>query len=150
RPMRRVADPLKQMGANISLEEGGRAPIRSAPARLQPIDFNMPVASAQVKSCLLPASLSVQGVTRITEPAPCRDHTERMLRGFGYPLQVDGNAVSITGGGRLQAGHIDVPADISSAAFFLVGASICPGADLTLKHVGINPTRTGVINILRA
>lgn len=149
RPMKRVADPLRKMGANISLEEGGFAPIRIEPARLQSIDFVMPVASAQVKSCLLLASLYVEGVSRITEPAPCRDHTERMLRGFGYPLSVAGNVVSITGGGRMKGGHIDVPADISSAAFFLVGASICPGADVTLKHVGINPTRTGVINILR-
>jgi 3-phosphoshikimate 1-carboxyvinyltransferase len=149
RPMKRVADPLAAMGANISLQEGGLAPIRIAPADLQPIDFVLPVASAQVKSCLLLASLYVKGTTRITEPAPCRDHTERMLRGFGYPLSVAGNVVSIAGGGRLRAGHIDVPADISSAAFFLVGASICPGADLTLRHVGINPTRIGVINILR-
>jgi 3-phosphoshikimate 1-carboxyvinyltransferase len=149
RPMKRVAEPLKTMGANITLQEGGRAPIEIAPAQLHPIDYVMPVASAQVKSCLLLASLYVNGTTRITEPAPCRDHTERMLRGFGYPLKVTGNVVSISGGGSLKAGHIDVPADISSAAFFLVGASICPGADLTLKHVGINPTRTGVITILR-
>ncbi len=149
RPMKRVAEPLKKMGADITLQEGGVAPIHIKPAQLKPIDYAMTVASAQVKSCLILASLYVSGTSRITEPAPCRDHTERMLRGAGYPLSVDGNAVSVTGGGNLKAGHIDVPADISSAAFFLVGASICPGADLVLKHVGINPTRVGVINILR-
>jgi 3-phosphoshikimate 1-carboxyvinyltransferase len=149
RPMKRVAEPLKKMGADIMLQEGGVSPIHIKPARLRPIDYAMSVASAQVKSCLILASLYVEGTSRITEPAPCRDHTERMLRGFGYPLQVDGNSVSVTGGGHLKAMHIDVPADISSAAFFLVGASICPGADLVLRHVGINPTRVGVINILR-
>jgi 3-phosphoshikimate 1-carboxyvinyltransferase len=149
RPMKRVAEPLKKMGADVTLQEGGVAPISIKPARLQPIDYAMSVASAQVKSCLILASLYVDGTSRITEPAPCRDHTERMLRGFGYPLQVDGNAVTVTGGGALTPMHVDVPADISSAAFYLVGASICPGADLVLRHVGINPTRTGVINILR-
>lgn len=149
RPMKRVADPLKKMGADISLQDGGLAPIHIKPAQLHAIDYAMPVASAQVKSCLILAALYAQGTSRITEPAPCRDHTERMLRGFGYPLRVEGAVVSVTGGGSLKAGRIDVPADISSAAFFLVGASICPGADLVLKHVGINPTRIGVINILR-
>jgi len=110
----------------------------------------MPVASAQVKSGLLLASLYVEGSTVITEPAPCRDHTERMLSGFGWPILTEGRRVTITGGGKLQGCHIDVPADISSAAFFMVGASITPGADITLNHVGINPTRIGVINILRA
>ncbi len=149
RPMKRVADPLRQMGASIELQEGGFAPITVRPSQLHGLDYVMPVASAQVKSCLILAALYAQGETRVVEPAPCRDHTERMLRGFGYPLEINGNEVRVRGGGRLQACHIDVPADISSAAFFLVGASICPGADVTLKHVGINPTRTGVINILR-
>lgn len=149
RPMKRVAEPLKKMGADITLQDGGLAPIEIRPAKLQPIDYTLNVASAQVKSCLILASLYVDGTSRITEPAPCRDHTERMLRGFGYPLKVEGPTAIVTGGGRLKAGHIDVPADISSAAFFLVGASICPGADLVLKHVGINPTRIGVINILK-
>jgi 3-phosphoshikimate 1-carboxyvinyltransferase len=149
RPMRRVTEPLKTMGANITLREGGFSPIEIHPAELKPIDYVMPVASAQVKSCLILASLNVDGETRLLEPAPCRDHTERMLRGFGYPVASNGNEVRIQGGGRLKACHIDVPADISSAAFFLVGASICPGADLVLRHVGINPTRTGVLNILK-
>lgn len=149
RPMKRVAEPLRQMGANIELQEGGFAPLTVNPSQLHGIDYVMPVASAQVKSCLILASLYAQGETRVVEPAPCRDHTERMLRGFGYPLHINGSEVRVRGGGRLKACHIDVPADISSAAFFMVGASICPGADVTLKHVGINPTRTGVINILR-
>ncbi len=149
RPMKRVADPLRTMGANVILKEGGLAPIEIHPAELKPIDYVMPVASAQVKSCLILASLYVKGESRIKEPAPCRDHTERMLKGFGYPIEAKGDVVRIQGGGRLTASHIDVPADISSAAFFMVGASICPGADLILKHVGINPTRIGIINILR-
>jgi 3-phosphoshikimate 1-carboxyvinyltransferase len=149
RPMKRVADPLRKMGASIELQEGGFAPISITPSALHGLDYVMPVASAQVKSCLILAALYAEGETRVVEPAPCRDHTERMLQGFGYPLEINGSEVRVSGGGRLKACHIDVPADISSAAFFLVGASICPGADLTLKHVGINPTRTGVINILR-
>jgi len=149
RPMRRVTEPLKTMGANVALQEGGFAPIEIRPSQLHPINYVMPVASAQVKSCLLLAALRTQGETRLLEPAPCRDHTERMLRGFGYPVISNGNEIRLQGGERLKACHIDVPADISSAAFFLVGASICPGAELILRHVGINPTRTGVINILR-
>ena len=149
RPMQRVADPLKKMGADISLQEGGLAPITIKPAGLKPIHFEMKVASAQVKSCLILASLYVDGTTTIVEPAPCRDHTERMLKGFGYPLDVEGNTVHVHGGGALKGGHIDIPADISSAAFFMVGASIAEGSDVVLEHVGINPTRTGVINILK-
>jgi 3-phosphoshikimate 1-carboxyvinyltransferase len=95
------------------------------------------------------AALYAEGETTLVEPAPCRDHTERMLQGFGYPVVVEGNIVRVRGGGTLRASTVDVPADISSAAFFLVGASICPGADLTLRHVGLNPTRIGVINILQ-
>lgn len=149
RPMKRVAGPLAEMGARIGLSDKGTAPIQIIPSQLHAIKYHMPVASAQVKSCLILASLYTSGTTVITEPAPCRDHTERMLRGFGYPLEQNGDTLNITGGGSLKACHIDVPADISSAAFFLVGASIAPGSDLTLRHVGINPTRIGVINILR-
>ena len=109
----------------------------------------MPVASAQVKSCLLLAGLYADGETCVTEPAPTRDHTERMLRGFGYDVQVSGNKICLVGGGRLTATNIDVPGDISSATFFMVGACIAKGSQLTIKHVGINPTRVGVINILR-
>lgn len=109
----------------------------------------MPVASAQVKSCLLLAGLYASGETCVTEPAPTRDHTERMLAGFGYPVEQKGSTVCLKSGGRLQATSVDVPADISSAAFFLVGASIAKGSDLILEHVGVNPTRTGVLDILK-
>jgi len=107
------------------------------------------MASAQVKSCVLLAGLYADGITRVQEPAPTRDHTERMLCGFGYEVNTEGRVISLAGGGNLRATDIDVPADISSAAFFLVAASITPGSDLLLSHVGINPTRTGVINILK-
>jgi len=150
RPMRRVAEPLAKMGAVIETAPGGTPPlvIRGG-HRLQGIEYTLPMASAQVKSALLLAGLYAEGATSVIEPAPTRDHTERMLQGFGYPVQVEGNRVSLRGGGVLTACAIDVPADISSAAFFLVAGSIAPGADLLLRHVGINPTRTGVINILR-
>jgi 3-phosphoshikimate 1-carboxyvinyltransferase len=151
RPMKRVTDPLAQMGAVIGATPKGTAPLHIRPAGiLTGIDYALPVASAQVKSCLLLAGLYAQGETCVTEPAPTRDHTERMLQGFGYPVRRDGNRVCVSGGGSLVACDIDVPADISSAAFFLVGASIAPGSDLLLEHVGMNPTRDGVINILRA
>lgn len=151
RPMRRVTEPLARMGAWIDGTERGTAPLRiRGGQRLTGIDYPLPVASAQVKSCLLLAGLYAEGVTRITEPAPTRDHTERMLEGFGYPLAREGSrTVAVTGRGRLTGTEIDVPADISSAAFFLVGASIAPGSDLVLEHVGVNPTRTGAIDILR-
>ncbi len=150
RPMKRVSDPLGAMGAVIANAEGGRPPLRIAGGRkLHAIDYQMPVASAQVKSCLLLAGLYAEGETSVTEPAPTRDHTERMLRGFGYAVKTQGARISVQGGGRLKACDIDVPADISSATFFLVGASISPGSDLVLEHVGINPTRIGVINILK-
>lgn len=150
RPMARVADPLRRMGATIDTEAGGRPPLRiTGKQALRGIDYRLPVASAQVKSSLLLAGLYADGQTCVTEPAPTRDHTERMLRGFGYAVDTDGAHICLRGGGRLRACDIDVPADISSAAFFLVGASIAPGSDLWLEHVGINPTRIGVLNILR-
>jgi 3-phosphoshikimate 1-carboxyvinyltransferase len=150
RPMKRVSDPLGAMGAVIATAAVGRPPLRIAGGRkLHGIDYQMPVASAQVKSCLLLAGLYADGETSVTEPAPTRDHTERMLRGFGYAVKTQNARVSVQGGGRLKARDIDVPADISSATFFLVGASIAPGSDLVLEHVGVNPTRIGVINILK-
>jgi len=150
RPMRRVTDPLARMGAHIETSEKGTPPVHiHGKQKLCGIDYVMPVASAQVKSSLLLAGLYANGQTCVTEPAPTRDHTERMLRGFGYPVQTQGNKICVLGGGKLKATTIDVPADISSAAFFMVGASIAPGSDLTLQHVGINPTRIGVITILR-
>lgn len=150
RPMRRVTEPLVAMGARVETTGAGTPPLRiQGNPELKGIDYVMPVASAQVKSCLLLAGLYAEGKTCVTEPAPTRDHTERMLQGFGYPIERHGNKICVTGGGRLSATRIDVPADISSAAFFLVGASIAAGSDLWLEHVGINPTRIGVINILR-
>jgi len=150
RPMGRVTEPLASMGARIETAEGGTAPLHiRGGAALAGIDYLLPVASAQVKSCLLLAGLYANGRTCVTEPAPTRDHTERMLAGLGYAVERRGATVCVEGGGRLRAAGIDIPADISSAAFFLVGASIAAGSDLTLEHVGINPTRIGVINILR-
>ncbi|MFP4154200.1 MAG: 3-phosphoshikimate 1-carboxyvinyltransferase [Halothiobacillaceae bacterium] len=150
RPMRRVTDPLALMGACIETGEGGRPPLVVHGGRkLKGIDYQLPMASAQVKSCLLLAGLYAEGETRVTEPAPTRDHTERMLGGFGYAVHREGATAWLQGGGRLVGGPVDVPADISSAAFFLVGASIAEGSDLLLRHVGMNPTRTGVIEILR-
>ena len=152
RPMRRVTVPLAEMGAAISTAEDGTPPVRIAQAEkgLQGIHYELPIASAQVKSALLLAGLYAKGTTTVIEPAPTRDHTERMLRGFGYPVETNGDTISLVGGGRLTACDIDVPADISSSAFFLVAAAITPGSDLWLRHVGVNPTRIGVINILRA
>jgi 3-phosphoshikimate 1-carboxyvinyltransferase len=150
RPMNRVIVPLTQMGAAIRATDGGRPPLSiRGGQRLHGIHYDLPMASAQVKSCVLLAGLYSEGRTSVTEPAPTRDHTERMLRGFGYAVQCDDGVISLQGGGSLRACDIDVPADISSAAFFLVAASIAPGSDLLLTHVGINPTRVGVLNILR-
>jgi len=151
RPMRRVTTPLASMGARIQTTGQGTAPLHIRPAEgLAGIDYPMPVASAQVKSSLLLAGLYADGDTCVSEPAPTRDHTERMLTALGYAVRRDGDRVCLAGGGRLRAAPIAVPADISSAAFFLVGASIAPGSDLILEQVGMNPTRIGVINILRA
>ena len=151
RPMNRVVNPLKAMGAQISAEgEKGLPPVViKGGAKLQGFDYSLPMASAQVKSCVLLAGLYADGETKVTEPAPTRDHTERMLRGFGYDVLSDGPQASLSSGGALKATKIDVPADISSSAFFLVAASITPDSDLTLTHVGMNPTRVGVVNILK-
>ena len=150
RPMSRVAEPLRAMGAVIETAADGRPPITIRGRKtLTGQSYEMPVASAQVKSCLLLAGLYAQGTTSVIEPAPTRDHTERMLRGFGHPVSVDGARVSLESGSGLQAARIEVPGDISSAAFFLVAASIAQSSDLLLEGVGINPTRTGIIDILR-
>ncbi|WP_299184557.1 bifunctional prephenate dehydrogenase/3-phosphoshikimate 1-carboxyvinyltransferase [uncultured Psychrobacter sp.] len=155
RPMERVAAPLREMGAVIqSTGHSGTAPLSitgrdNVGKPLQGIEYDMPVASAQVKSCLLLAGLWSEGTTTVTQPEVSRDHTERMLSAFGYPVTVDGNRISVTGGGTLTGGDIAVPADISSAAFFMVAAAISQGSDLTLTQVGINPTRTGIIDILK-
>ncbi len=150
RPMKRVTVPLALMGARIDATEQGTPPLNvHGASQLKGIHYEMPMASAQVKSALLLAGLYAEGETSVTEPAPTRDHTERMLRGFGYSVKTAGNRISLQGGGKLTATAIDVPADISSAAFFMVGASIAEGSDLLIEHVGMNPTRTGVIDILR-
>ncbi len=150
RPMRRVTVPLAQMNTIVETNDDGTPPLSIKGGRkLKGFHYDMPVASAQVKSCILLAGLYAEGETCVTEPAPTRDHTERMLRGFGYAVQTTGNRICLQGGGKLTATRIDVPADISSATFFMVGASIAEGSDITLEHVGINPTRIGVINILR-
>lgn len=148
RPMKRVTDPLALMGAEIETVDG-KPPLKiHGGKKLKAIDYDLPMASAQVKSCLLLAGMYADSKTSVTEPAPTRDHTERMLGGMGYAVEKQGSTVSIQGGGKLTATDIDVPADISSATFFMVAAAIAPGSDVTLKHVGINPTRIGVINIL--
>ncbi|MCU7958455.1 MAG: 3-phosphoshikimate 1-carboxyvinyltransferase, partial [gamma proteobacterium symbiont of Bathyaustriella thionipta] len=146
RPMCRVTDPLALMGACIESSEDGTAPLRITPvARLQPVHYDMPMASAQVKSCLLLAGLYAQGETCVSEPGVTRDHTERMLQGMGYAVHSANGSICLKGGGLLQACPIDIPADISSATFFMVGASIAAQADILLQHVGINTTRDGVI-----
>ncbi|MDE2423580.1 MAG: 3-phosphoshikimate 1-carboxyvinyltransferase [Betaproteobacteria bacterium] len=150
RPMARVATPLKLMEAHIDTQESGRPPLIIHPVnQLKAIDYTLPMASAQVKSAILLAGLYADGVTTVVEPEITRDHTEKMLEAFGYKPEVLGNRISVDGSAVLKATTIDVPADISSATFFMVGASIAPGSNITLEKVGINPTRDGVIKILR-
>lgn len=150
RPMRRVAEPLGRMGARIETAADGLPPLTiRGSLELEGIDYAMPMASAQVKSALLLAGLFARGRTCVTEPAPTRDHTERMLHAFGYRVERGGNRICVAGGGELTACDIEVPADVSSAAFFMVAAAITPGSEITLTHVGVNPTRTGAIEILR-
>ncbi len=151
RPMGRVIKPLLSMGADVTGSDNDRPPLtlqaRATP--LQSIEYECPVVSAQVKSCVLLAGLYASGKTTVHETAVTRDHTERMLRGFGVDVQVSGLSASIVGGQSLQATSLTVPGDISSSAFFLVGASIAKGSDITLQGVGMNPSRTGIIDILR-
>ena len=150
RPMRRIVEPLRQMGAAIETAAGDKAPLRIAPAQgLRAIAYQSPVASAQVKSGILLAGLYAEGLTEVSEPEASRDHTERMLRAFGVRVDAGRGHAAVRGGQPLRAADVDVPADISSAAFFMVGAAIMPGAELLLTGVGINPTRTGIIEILR-
>ncbi len=150
RPMRRITNPLTSMGAVISTNDNGTPPLKIAKSgQLTGIEYTCPMASAQVKSAVLLAGLHAQGVTTVHEPAITRDHTERMLRGFGVDVVVDGLTASIKGGQQLQATSLTVPGDISSSAFFLVGAAMTPGSRLTIKGVGMNPSRTGVIDILK-
>ncbi len=149
RPMKRVIDPLLLMQADVRSANQGRPPLHIFPKKqLKSIHYDLPMASAQVKSCVLLAALYAQGETTVSEPACTRDHTERMLQGFGVSLTQQSGRIGLQGGQSLHATVIDVPADISSAAFILVAASIAEKADITLHHVGINPTRIGVIQIL--
>ncbi len=149
RPMERVAGPLRQMGARIETREG-RPPVhvRGTPG-LHGIDFRMPVASAQVKSAVLLAALGASGRTRVSEPAPTRDHTERMLGAFGVELHREGASISLAGGQSLRGAQVQVPADFSSAAFFIVAALIGAEDRLLLRNVGVNPTRTGLLEMLK-
>ena len=150
RPMRRVTGPLAQMGAKIDTEADGTPPLRVHGGQpLHGIDFASPVASAQVKSAVLLAGLYAQGDTAVTEPHPTRDYSERMLRAFGVEIDFSPGKARLRGGQRLRATDIAVPADFSSAAFFLVAASIIPGSALTLRQVGLNPRRTGLLAALR-
>ncbi|HET9679105.1 MAG TPA: 3-phosphoshikimate 1-carboxyvinyltransferase [Gammaproteobacteria bacterium] len=148
RPMQRVIEPLQRMGVQIESSQGcapleihGRSPLKA-------IDYELPIASAQVKSAILLAGLFAEGTTRVSEPAPARDHTERMLQTFGCPVTQQGRTISLTGGSVLKGTSIAIPADLSSAAFFMVAAAITPDSAIVLRDIGINPTRHGVIDIL--
>ncbi|TGX50285.1 3-phosphoshikimate 1-carboxyvinyltransferase [Sphingomonas gei] len=154
RPMGRVIEPLSRMGADITASPGGRLPLMVRgmnPA--VPIEYSLPVASAQVKSAILLAGLNTPGITRVIEPVSTRDHSERMLRGFGAELSVEdapqGKIISITGEAELKPQHILVPGDPSSAGFWMVAASIVPGSEILIRNVCMNPTRTGLITALK-
>ncbi|PSB29845.1 3-phosphoshikimate 1-carboxyvinyltransferase [Chlorogloea sp. CCALA 695] len=151
RPMSRVVKPLQQMGAHIwGRSNGTLAPLAVQGQSLKPIHYQSPIASAQVKSCILLAGLMTEGQTTITEPSVSRDHSERMLQAFGAQLTTDpdSKSVTITGGATLQGQKVIVPGDISSAAFWLVAGSIVPGSEIVIENVGVNPTRTGVLDAL--
>jgi 3-phosphoshikimate 1-carboxyvinyltransferase len=148
RPMNRVITPLQMMGADVSGRDG-RAPLTIHPARLRGIEYHMPMASAQVKSAVLLAGLFAEGPTTVTQPGPARDHTERMLRAMDAELEVTAESATLRPGRTLQAIDFDVPGDLSSAAFLIVAALILPGSDITLTNVSLNPTRTGILDVLR-
>lgn len=149
RPMTRVTVPLREMGAQIEGRKNGEyTPIAIRGGNLKPITYQMPVASAQVKSSLLFAGLQAPGETTIVEKAESRDHTERMIRHFGGEIQKENGKITIKGGQKLSGTHVHVPGDISSAAFFLVAGAIIPNSEVTLKNVGLNPTRTGIIDVM--
>ncbi|MBE3588721.1 MAG: 3-phosphoshikimate 1-carboxyvinyltransferase [Thermoanaerobacteraceae bacterium] len=150
RPMKRVTDPLSRMGADIrGRQEGNLAPLAVRGGTLQGMEYTSPVASAQVKSALLLAGLLAAGQTSVTEPAPSRDHTERMLQYFGAIIHRAGRTTRITGGQALHGRPVTVPGDISSAAFFMVAAAVVPGSAVTIRDVGVNPTRDGIIQVLK-
>ena len=150
RPMQRVIDPLTRMGAEIKSREGkGLPPLEIHGDRLKGIRYKMPVASAQVKSAILLAGLQAEGITTLEEPQGSRDHTELMIKGFGGEAGVDGHSVTVAGGQKLCGREVHIPGDISSAAFFLVAAATIPGSEIIVRDVGVNPTRDGVIKVLR-
>ena len=148
RPMSRVTIPLREMGAGIS-GNGETLPLHITGSKLRGIDYESPVASAQVKSALLLAGLYAAGRTGVTEPERTRDHTERMLRYFGVPVEASGTSVSVSPGIEFSGAELEIPSDISSAAFFIVAALINPGSEIMVRNVGLNPLRTGVLDILR-
>jgi 3-phosphoshikimate 1-carboxyvinyltransferase len=151
RPMTRVTRPLAQMGANITgRRDAEYTPLSLSGGALKGIEYKLPVASAQVKSAILLAGLQAEGETTVIEPEKTRDHTERMIRLFGGEVISEGNAVSVKGGQQLTATHVNVPGDISSAAFFLVAGAIVPNSSIKLTNVGLNPTRTGILDVLKA
>ncbi len=149
RPMRRIILPLREMGAKISSPDDNHPPITIVGQKLRPIDYHSPVASAQVKSCVLLAGLYAAGRTSLTELSPSRDHTERMLKYLGAPVEVKGRTVFIEGISELKARQITVPGDISSAAFFIIACLVLQNSQIKIRGVGINPTRTGIIDILK-
>lgn len=153
RPMKRIIDPLTGMGAKLTASgaKPGCAPLSIEGGRLSPTDYTLPMASAQVKSAVLLAGMLTEGTTRVHQPAITRDHTERLFTHFGIPCSVsaDGLDISVTGPVHIKAADIIIPGDISSAAFWLVAASIVPGSEVTLRHVGLNPTRDAIITVLR-
>jgi len=149
--MTRVTLPLSKMGASITGRNNGEfTPLTVQGQKLNGITYELPVASAQVKSAILLAGLQAEGETVVVEPVKTRDHTERMIKQFGCQVERKENAVKVTGGQMLKGTDINVPGDISSAAFFLVAAAVVPGSDIILRNVGLNPTRTGIIDVLRA
>ncbi|NEP54934.1 MAG: 3-phosphoshikimate 1-carboxyvinyltransferase, partial [Moorea sp. SIO3C2] len=151
RPMSRVVNPLREMGATIWHRSGGYAPLAIQGQQLKPIHYHSPIASAQVKSCILLAGLMAEGKTTVTEPARSRDHSERMLSAFGAEVIVDEEtkSASVVGPATLTGQKVVVPGDISSAAFWMVAAAIVPGAELVIENVGVNPTRTGILEALQ-
>ena len=150
RPMGRIIKPLREMGADISGKDGNLCPLDIHPAPLHGIRYDMPVASAQLKSAILLAGLFADGPTTVIEPAPSRDHTERMLRGLGAQVVSNGTEITLTPPKALHAVNVEVPGDISSAAYFLVAGLILPNSDILIRNVGVNPTRTGILDALEA
>lgn len=150
RPMNRIINPLREMGAQITGTENGRAPLLIEPASLHGIRYNMPMASAQVKSAVLLAGLFANGETTVVQPGPARDHTEKMLSAMGVPIRVEGEDITITPTRDLKAMDFTVPGDISSAAFLLVAALLVPGSEVTLTNINLNETRTGIVEALKA